>query len=154
MALPTWMRHYKFLLYSHNWIKPNCMAMHMPRVILEAVVWWYKTTSASIFFFNLYIKCTKATVFYTVIWFIQYLSIVLLRLFFFFFPSGNIVWPTLYIYIYIYGAKKISKLNALGFNGLVIVWEAWKEKRHKIKGDWDESAKNLMMLKLVFSLEC
>ena len=48
--------------------------------------------------------------------------------------------------------KKISRLNGLGFNGLVITWEAWKEK-HKIKGDQDELAKNPPMLKLVFSSE-
>ena len=48
-------------------------------------------------------------------------------------------------------AKKISRLNALGFNGLVIAWEAWKEK-DRIKGDRDEPAKNPPMLKLVFFL--
>ena len=48
--------------------------------------------------------------------------------------------------------KKISRLNGLGFNGLVITWEAWKEK-DKIKGDQDELAKNPPMLKLVFSFE-
>ena len=46
--------------------------------------------------------------------------------------------------------KKISRLNAPGFNGLVITWEAWKEKDN-IKGDWDEPVKNPLVLKLVFS---
>ena len=46
-------------------------------------------------------------------------------------------------------AKKISKLNAPGFNELVIAWEAWKE-RHKIKCDQEELAKNPSLLKLVF----
>ena len=47
-------------------------------------------------------------------------------------------------------AKKISRLNAPGFNELVIAWEARKEK-DKIKGERDEPAKNPTMLKLVFS---
>ena len=45
-------------------------------------------------------------------------------------------------------AKKISRLNALSFNGLVIAWKAWKEK-HMIKGNRDGPAKNPPMLKLV-----
>jgi len=46
-------------------------------------------------------------------------------------------------------AEKINRLNAPGFNGLVVAWNAWKEKWHKIKGDRGESAKNPPMLKLV-----
>ena len=45
-------------------------------------------------------------------------------------------------------AKKISRLNALSFTGLVIAWKAWKEK-HMIKGNRDGPAKNPPMLKLV-----
>ena len=47
-------------------------------------------------------------------------------------------------------AQKISRLNISGFNGLVVAWNAWKEKWHKIKGDRGESAKNPPMFKLVF----
>ena len=47
-------------------------------------------------------------------------------------------------------AEKINRLNAPGFNGLVVIWNAWKEKWHKIKGDRGESAKNPSILKLVF----
>ena len=50
-------------------------------------------------------------------------------------------------------AKKISRLNTPGFNGLVVVWKAWKERNTKIKGDRGEPAKNPLMLKLVFPLE-
>ena len=32
-------------------------------------------------------------------------------------------------------AQKISRLNASGFNDLVIAWKAWKEKQ-MIKGDY------------------
>ena len=45
-------------------------------------------------------------------------------------------------------AKKISRLNALGFNGLVIAWKAWKEI-YMIKNDWGRLAKSPSMLKLV-----
>ena len=47
--------------------------------------------------------------------------------------------------------KKISRLNAPGFNGLILAWKAWKRK-NTIKGDWGGPAKNPSMLKLVFSL--
>ena len=61
-----------------------------------------------------------------------------------------------HLYIYCYkkweeeddDAKKISRLSALGFNGLVIAWKAWKGK-HTIKGDRDGLAKNPPILKLV-----
>ena len=46
--------------------------------------------------------------------------------------------------------KKINKLNAPSFNGLVITWEGLK-RNDKIKGDGDELDKNPPMLKLVFS---
>ena len=45
-------------------------------------------------------------------------------------------------------AKKISRLDALSFNGLVIAWKAWKEI-YTIKSDWGRLAKNPPMLKLV-----
>ena len=72
-----------------------------------------------------------------------------------------------YLFIYLFSnkikintefddAQKISRLNASGFNGLVVVWKAWKE-RNTIwvfsLGNQGESAKNPPMLKLVFSLE-
>ena len=47
-------------------------------------------------------------------------------------------------------AQKISRLNAPGFNGLEI---GLKRKKHQIKGNQGEPAKNPPMLKLVFSLE-
>jgi len=50
-------------------------------------------------------------------------------------------------------AQKISKLNAPGFNRLVVAWKTWTKKKHKIKGNRGELAKNPSMLKLVFSLE-
>ena len=46
--------------------------------------------------------------------------------------------------------KKISRLNASDFNGLVVVWKAWKEWNVKIKADRGEPANNPPMLKLVF----
>ena len=47
-------------------------------------------------------------------------------------------------------AQKISRQNAPSFNGLEV---GLKRKKHKIKGDWSEPAKNPSMLKLVFPLE-
>ena len=47
-------------------------------------------------------------------------------------------------------AQKNSRLNASGFNGLMMTWKNWKEK-HQIKGDQDEPAKNPLLLKSVFS---
>ena len=44
--------------------------------------------------------------------------------------------------------RKFSRLNAPGFNGLVIAWKAWKGK-HTIKSDRDGPTKNPPMLKLV-----
>ena len=32
-------------------------------------------------------------------------------------------------------AQKISRLNALGFDDLVIAWRTWKKKKKMIKGD-------------------
>ena len=51
-------------------------------------------------------------------------------------------------------AKKINRLDALGFNGLVIAWKAWKEKytikdEYTIKDDRGGPTKNSLMLKLV-----
>ena len=45
-------------------------------------------------------------------------------------------------------AKKINRLDALGYNGLVIAWKAWKEK-YTIKDDRGGPAKNSLMLKLI-----
>ena len=50
-------------------------------------------------------------------------------------------------------AKKISRLNAPGFNGLLVVWKARKERNTNIKDNRGELAKNPPMLKLVFPLE-
>ena len=45
--------------------------------------------------------------------------------------------------------NKISRLNALGFNGKRITWETWKDE-HTIKGDRGGLAKNPPMVKSVF----
>ena len=49
--------------------------------------------------------------------------------------------------------KKNQKAKCSGLQWAYDCLRGLKRKRHKIKGDWDELAKNPLMLKLVFSFE-
>ena len=46
--------------------------------------------------------------------------------------------------------QKISRPHIPGFNGVVVVWKAWKEENNKSKVTGVDRPKNLSMLKLVF----